>query len=109
MAQNPPEFLSNDFSHLHHRKAVAALIVAGIVFGVVVLGYLLAQRYSKQSTPSTFDPLAVRQALLAQSNPPVNLTPEEISARQKLLTAPNPPIKLTPEQVKARQDLLNNQ
>ncbi len=102
-------FLSNDFSKPHHRKAIAALIVAVLVFGVLIVAYLLrpAVTPTVQVAPP-LDPIAVRQALLSQPNPPANLTSAEITTRQKLLTAPNPPSKLTPEQIKVRQGILSN-
>lgn len=103
------DFLSNDFSHPNHRNAIAALIVAVLVFGILIVAYLL--RPSVKPTASVAPPpdsIAVRQALLNQPNPPVNLTSEEITTRQKLLTAPNPPSKLTPQQIKARQAILTN-
>ncbi len=41
MAQTPPPFLSTDFNHPHHRKAVATLIATVLVLGIGVWMYLL--------------------------------------------------------------------
>ncbi|OHA17341.1 MAG: hypothetical protein A3C79_03420 [Candidatus Taylorbacteria bacterium RIFCSPHIGHO2_02_FULL_45_28] len=103
MATTPQEFLSNDFSHPHHRKAITAMIVAVIVFGLLVGAYI----YSN-STPPPQPTVQRTPQTLALDNPPSNLTQEEIVSRQKTAAQPNPLSKLTPEQVKARQALVEN-
>ena len=41
MAEFSQEFLTTDISHPHHRKAIATLIVAVVIFGIAIAAYSL--------------------------------------------------------------------
>lgn len=42
------KFLSDDFSHPHHRRTVTVLILAVLVFGLLIVGYLYSTDNTRQ-------------------------------------------------------------
>ncbi|MEK7641859.1 MAG: hypothetical protein AAB365_02585 [Patescibacteria group bacterium] len=93
-----------DIAHPHHRRAVGALVAAGIVFMMLIAAYALNPVDTQ--TPSADRSTATRQALVLQANPPALLTAGEVRMRQMTAESNNPMATLTPEQVRARQALI---
>lgn len=47
------DFLSNDFSHPHHRRSVAVLILSVVVFGLLIVAYLYSTDTEVQKNVSS--------------------------------------------------------
>jgi len=112
MAKDTRDFLSNDFSHPNHRKAMAALIIIGILFGFALwkyINYIESTKVPETPTSSVAaDLLSKKRELLAQPNPVVELSAKEIADRKRLLNAKNPASKMTAEQIRQKQAILSN-
>ncbi len=107
MASKAPEFFSDDFSHARHRKAVAAMIVAVLVFGVLLIVYIIQSESTSPIPPRAIvDEATIRRSLLSQSNPPVAISSAELGVRQALLSSSNTPSKLSAEELEMRKKLL---
>ncbi len=89
----------------HHRRAVWALIAAGLLLGALLAAYYLKPPVI-EDLPSQSD-MAQKRALLNEAPATLDLTASEIKTRQTLLNKDATSLKLTPEQIKAQQDLLN--
>lgn len=89
----------------HHRRALWALVGAGVLLGAVMIGYYLNPQLGDFREAKN-DVLIAQRALMNQQVAPASLTPEEIRARQMLLNKSTKPSGLTPDQIKARQALL---
>lgn len=48
MAAVQQDFLSNDFSHPHHRRGVTIMILAVIIFGLLIIAYLYRVEIGQQ-------------------------------------------------------------
>ena len=89
----------------HHRRAVWALIAAGLLLGALLAAYYLKSYERVEQVPQV--DLARKQAFANEPAPALDLTAEQIKARQAAVIQKPPTLKLTPEQIKARQDFLN--
>lgn len=106
MAKYPQEFLSDDFSHPHHRRSVTVLVVAIILFGGLLWAYISQPRTLETVQVLVPDPHAAERALVSQPNPPANLTQTEMTVAKKIIHAPNPRAQLTAQQMEERRALL---
>ena len=104
----PEDFLSNNLSKPHHRKAIAALVVTIVIFGIALVWYAVRPSPAPAVTEVVIDPITARQTLLSAPNPTVTLTTQEATARQAILKEKNPSTKLSSEQSKAKQAILSN-
>jgi hypothetical protein len=94
----PPDFLSNDIGHPHHRKAIWAGVAAVIIGGAIVWGYIAAKHQAPIIAPVT--------STSSQALNPAQLTAEQIKSRQEILNASTPSVPLTAKQIEERQKLL---
>lgn len=84
MAQPPQDFLSNDFSHPHHRKAIAALIVAVLVFGIAIVVYIFRPAPEVVPVAPPPDPNELTQAKIDKlAEMSQSLTVQEITPQLK--------------------------
>jgi hypothetical protein len=63
-------FLTNDFAHPHHRKAIAVLILSVIVFGLLIVFYLYStdSEIQRSAPPESRDRATTQSALITQLN-----------------------------------------
>ncbi len=79
----------------HHRRAVWALIAAGLLLGVVIVGYYL-RSYNDVQMPLQDNEV---RASIGQPVPPANLTDAELAKLKTLVGKPVPPANLTAAQL----------
>ena len=101
------DFISKDITTPHHQKAIWVLVVSVVIFGLVVVGYFHSAKQTVVPAPIVDNQLTL-QALLAQNNPPANLSPNELKTLRTLINSPNPPAKLTGNEIQKRKTLLEN-
>ncbi|MBP6858363.1 MAG: hypothetical protein KBC33_00860 [Candidatus Pacebacteria bacterium] len=86
-----------DMAHPHHRRAVWALVAAGVLLGAVLLTYYL------KPVDSTDNVARDRAAALNESTgkpvPAANLTAEETAKLKTLVNKPVPSANLTTAQL----------
>ena len=88
----------------HHRRAVWALIAAGLLLGALLAAYYLESYERVEQVPQV--DLADREALMNIQNQKVTLTQEQALAQKRLMDIPNSPVKLTPAQVEQQKKLM---
>jgi hypothetical protein len=91
-----------DMQHPHHRRAIFALIGAGVIFAGLIVGYSLnPQKQEKQVDP--IDLATQRKVWLEQESPAPSLSQAQLSDRKKFISRPSSEVKLTPDQLQARR------
>lgn len=93
----------------HHRRALWALIAAGVIFAGLIAAYVVnPQPQEEQGGAIREDFAAQKMAELAKPNPTVTLTVDEVILKKAVLAEKNPKVNLTPEQIKAKRLVLEN-
>ncbi len=104
----PKEFLSNDIAHPHHRKAIWTGVLAVIIFGAFIWGYVEKTKVEVLQTTPQERVLTLQEQMMTATNPPEELTAEDEALRTSMQNQENPPKKSTEGDEKVKEILQNS-